>query len=239
MRELVLIVLICMAVFACRCQEGDAEFVPDIVFVDLGPLGDTEVGLSPAQRYDGRSKSSGGRGLADYTSLSPLGPDKGELVINELMVNPAGTKDVDGEYLEVRNVSDRTVDLFGLVVRDHGSDNFMVKEHVELAPGSLAVLSRKGETGVNGGFKADYVYGAKMSLSNSEDEVILEYGGQVIDQVFYDEKGYNVQAGFALELDPFLCGAIENDFTDAWCPSSGLIPSGDSGTPGRENLGCN
>jgi hypothetical protein len=239
MRNAGLFVLICMGVFACRCQDGDGGFVPDIGYVDLGPLGDTEVGITPSQRYDGPDEYSKGQGLGDHTLLSPLGPDKGELVINELMVNPAGTKDVDGEYLEVRNISDRTVDLFGLVVRDHGTDNFMVKEHLELAPGGLAVLSRKGETGVNGGFKADFVYGAKMSLANSEDEVVLEYGGQVVDQVFYDKKGYNVQAGFALELDPFLCGAIENDFTDSWCPSSGSIPSGDSGTPGRENLGCN
>lgn len=242
MKRAGLVIMMWLVVLACRCQTEEEIYVPDVVWVDLGPLGGEDEVQEPEERGDGAGAQRteelkqfpGSGGL----SLGFNGPEIGELVVNELMVNPAGAKDTDGEYVEIKNVSTRVIDLFGLELKDIGSDSVMVTEHIDVAPGYFAVLARKGETTLNGGFVADWVYGSKFSLSNAEDEVILEYAGYVVDQVMYDDKGFNVQPGSSIELNPFLCGVVENDYSESWCPSSGTMPSGDTGTPGRENSGC-
>ena len=48
----------------------------------------------------------------------------GELVITEIMQNPVAVSDTVGEWFEIHNVSDRAIELAGLVIVDLGSDSF-------------------------------------------------------------------------------------------------------------------
>ena len=48
------------------------------------------------------------------------------LVITEYMANPIGIADTVGEYIELFNTTDASINLDGLIVRDQGSNSFTV-----------------------------------------------------------------------------------------------------------------
>jgi hypothetical protein len=174
--------------------------------------------------------------LSPVTTLDfPPGepPAPGELVITELMVNPDSVRDQAGEYIELQNVSTRKLQLFGLVVRDDGADWFSVDGFVVADPDDFVVLARKGGPGVNGGVRPDYVYGHRLSLSNTQDEVVVELHGYIIDEVAYDAKEWGIMKGASLELDPLCTDSEINDISGAWFPAVTRMSGGDLGTPGE------
>lgn len=174
--------------------------------------------------------------LSPVTTLDfPPGepPSPGELVITELMVDPDSVRDQEGEYIELQNVSTRKLQLFGLVVRDDGADWFSIDGFLSVDPDDFIVLARRGGPGVNGGVQVDYVYGHRLSLSNSDDEVVLELHGYTIDEVAYDARGWGVVSGASLELDPLCADSDINDIPGAWFPAVTKMAGGDLGSPGE------
>jgi hypothetical protein len=103
----------------------------------------------------------------------------GDLVITEVMVNPARVADSVGEWFEVRNDAGRPVDLFGLEVSDSGIDSFLVLEWLLVNPGERVVFGRTFDTLANGGVAVDFAYTKEMALANYEDEVFLSAGASV------------------------------------------------------------
>lgn len=93
--------------------------------------------------------------------------------------------------------------------------------------------------------QADYVYG-NFTLSNIADNIILQWNGQIIDEVTYQKKaigsevGFDVTDGVATGLDPGLLNADLNDAYQSWCPAKKpwLGSKGDLGTPGKANPSC-
>ncbi len=143
------------------------------------------------------------------------------------MANPAAKADSVGEYFEVRNVGDTAIDLFGMRFRDDGSDSFVIETSLLVAAGSYVVFGRSAEAA---GGNVDYVYGAAMSLTNSNDELILETAeGTVVDRLGYDGS-FPLEAGRAMET------AVEtadgNDIPGNWCAASDALGDGDFGSPG-------
>jgi len=165
-------------------------------------------------------------------------PEEGDLVVNEFLANPVGVKDDDGEWIELLNLSDKTLVLKDVVVRDDGSDSFTIDQEVVVEAYGLVVLGKNGDKDTNGGVSVDYVYSG-FNLANSDDEIILEYDGSLIDEVKYDEdQGWLMQDGAALGLDPWVADYELNDLADAWCPATTPFASGDLGSPGEENEVC-
>jgi len=164
-------------------------------------------------------------------------PQRGDLVITELMVNPHAVPDHMGEYVELKSLAPHTIGLNGLVLRDNDADFHVVEGKFSVPEGGLFVLARSTDFKNNGGVKADYAYGGSFSLANGDDEVIIEYAEITVDEVEYDST-WAMPDGAALELDPLLTDPGCNDIEDLWCKAEVPLAGGDTGSPGVENKGC-
>ncbi|MEY3015662.1 MAG: hypothetical protein RIT45_4397 [Pseudomonadota bacterium] len=168
----------------------------------------------------------------------------GDLVITEIHYNPAGkdtaVTDADGEWFEVYNASGVEVDLAGLLIHDDGNDKYNVLGGKTLvAAGAYFVFGRTLDTAVNGGVTVDHTYGNSISLTNSNDSIVLESNGVVIDKVAWDTKaGWPVLNGKAMQLSAEVTDATDNDNPAFWCAASEPMSSGDTGTPGKANSAC-
>lgn len=160
-------------------------------------------------------------------------PSPGELVITELMVDPAAVSDARGEYLEVTNRAPDTLQLLGLVVRDTGTDWCPVERPLLLAPGGRVVFARKLDPATNGGlFPAYPCPGHGLHLNNEKDTVLLDWYGVTLDEVTYEQKTWPMEPGRAMELDPACLDGDFNDAPEVWRAAQGSLPSGDRGSPG-------
>ena len=172
-------------------------------------------------------------------------PAPGEVVVAELMANPAVANDPVGEWMELVNTAAGERNLTGCVVRDEGTDHFVIgdaADPVVVAAGGRVVLAADGDPAANGGVDVDFVYGAGMLLDNFTDEVIVECAGLEVDRVAYAAPTWEVPSGASLKLDPSALDAAANDAVESWCPGETPYGPGDGphdlGTPGEANPAC-
>jgi hypothetical protein len=177
--------------------------------------------------------SHGGLQAGDADGLHQ--PLPGDIIINEIMVDPDVVSDADGEYLELYNSTDMSIDLNGMVLRDQGVDYHVIENGnpLVIGPGGYLVLARNATFSENGGFHAEYEYNGFV-LSNTLDEVILESSeGEVIDTITYSrDLGFPLEEGGSLELRNPLW---DNTMAITWKRAVQSFGDGDSGTPGQDN----
>lgn len=165
-------------------------------------------------------------------------PQVGDLVITEYLADPAGP-DAGFEWFEIWNATDRTIDLSGITVRDNGTDTFVVSAGVSIDAGAYFVFA-EAESSVPGrvGFAWNAV-APNFALANSDDEIILEFDGAIIDRVLYG-AGFPRTQGASANLDDGFQTAALNETAEAWCRGAGdygVDPN--EGTPGAPNIDCN
>jgi hypothetical protein len=165
----------------------------------------------------------------------------GAVIVSEIMYRPDV---VSGEYFEVTNVWNQTVNLHSFLIRDDDVDTHGVfaPAGILVAPGERAVFCAEADPGVNGGVDCDYDWTGYF-LGNQGDEVVLELDGFVIDRVAYDNAPpWPNLDGVALNLDPNAYDAALNDLGGNWCRTPDepayQLPGGDHGTPGDLNPTC-
>ncbi len=165
----------------------------------------------------------------------------GDLIITEIMQNPDAVDDSLGEWLEIYNSTDSTVDLSGIELSDDGSDSHTIADTVEVPAGGYAVLGRDDDSTANGGVTVSYAYGSDYTLANGDDEVILSYDGLIIDEVAYDGgTDFPDPTGASMSLDGAILDSSDNDDGTNWCAeSTSALDGGDYGTPGSANNQCN
>ena len=164
------------------------------------------------------------------TAVDGLNP--GDLVINEIMQNPAAVSDSNGEWFEVFNTTGSPIDMNGLVIQDDGSNTHTISSSVMVPAGGFAVLGRNSNSGTNGGVTVDYQY-SSFTLANGDDEVLILHGLTEIDRVNYDGgPSFPDPTGASMALND-----LTNDNNDGsnWCTSSTAFGDGDLGTPGATN----
>ena len=180
-------------------------------------------------------------GLAANASLlscaiaaAPISP--GDLVVSELMVNPAAVSDAAGEWIELYNTSASSIDINGLVLRDNGSNHHTISTPaaLEIAPGEFRVLGRNADPGSNGGYLADYAY-RDFTLANSSDAVILESEGVEIFRLSYSSADNFGQAGISMALTQLLPGISAADYRASELQT--VFGNGDRGSPGSGTIG--
>ncbi len=213
---------------------------------------DTDSGINPDatdDNGDGVDDDCDGHADEDISTLTVADLAEGDLVITEIMQNPStdSASDSDGEWFEVRNDSGADVDLEGLDSGDDpdGSspDLFTVSGSLVVADGDYVVFGINDDSSANGGVSVDYDWGTTgdFQLSNSADEVILSYGGYVIDEVWYDGGGssgtFPDPTGASMSLDPGSSDAGNNDYGTNWCEATSSFGV-DDGTPGADNDSC-
>ena len=160
-------------------------------------------------------------------------PQIGELQITEILFDPNnGLEDINGEWVEIKNVSEEALTLDDCRLTDwaHLGDQTAQADlsGIVLNPGGLVLIARSADVLLNGGLTPDAVF--TFGLGNGGDTVLIECGETVMDEVAYDSGAvFPKGAGRAIQRG------------DArWCPTSNVYhaPTGQRGTPGRPNPVC-
>lgn len=169
----------------------------------------------------------------------------GELVITELMPDPADPSDNDSEWFEIYNATDKPLVLNRLVLAAAGSGDFKelaLRDAGTIPARSYFVLG-------NNATPVDYV---DYSYDNLQDRAAFELGntlgtlkfsckGVEIDAISYGvEGGLPVpEAGKSLSLDGGMApDAILNDGAEWWCGGGETYDGVNYGTPGAANIIC-
>jgi hypothetical protein len=166
----------------------------------------------------------------------------GDLLITEIMYNPTALDDALGEWIEVYNASDSTVNLKDLVIRKASGSMHTIASDVVVASHQYAVLARS-DTAV---ISPDYVY-SSISLTNTADEIIInKYGTNGSDGLVICSVAYSSALGFpsgvsgsSIQLDISAFNVVSARSGSNWCKSTLAYSTGDLGTPGTTNLSCN
>lgn len=195
-------------------------------------------------------------GLFGMASASLAGDDVGvgDIVINELMIDPNGS-DNEREWFEIHNLTGSNIDIDGWIILD---DDFDCHEIATANGTTLVPANGKlvlGVTSDAGGANADYVYGSDITLANSGDELELQENttcadknGQVIDRFVwgttFDLVGRS-RAYCGCDRSNPSCDtnaeiAANNDDTDRWYRTDNgandpHYGDGGYGTPGDPN----
>jgi hypothetical protein len=166
-----------------------------------------------------------------------------DIIICEIMPDPLTVLDNVGEWFEIFNNEDASVDLNGWIVKDDGTNSFTITGTFNVPAHSFAVLGNNADNLTNGGYICNYAYPVAFQLSNSDDEIVLLLpdGVTEIDRVNYTGVAPWVDPTGASMIFAGLATDNNNDGTK-WIVSSLREPSftgatGDLGSPGTLGTG--
>lgn len=155
-----------------------------------------------------------------------------QLVINELLPNPAAVADNVGEWFEVHNAGTTSINLLNWRIVS-GPETHTIASSVTVAAGGYAVLARNGSSSKNGGVTVQYVYGTGITLANSTDWLALrDPAGATVDSVAWGTAPSGTARGVR---DP----SADNANVDGgnWSAQTSTFGKGDRGTPRLQNNG--
>jgi hypothetical protein len=172
----------------------------------------------------------------------------GALVVTELMPNPdaCGERDASGEYIEVYNTTEWSIDLNCLELTDAADHYGFIEVSTIVEAGGYAVLQRRGaeycyDDAIAASGAPTAVYRKKVTLNNEDDSITLGYGDVVFDSVSYTAD-WPFSEGVAMQFsEELLWGtpADANDAMESWCAATDEISGGtDKGSPGSTNGAC-
>lgn len=168
----------------------------------------------------------------------------GDIVITEIMQNPAAVADASGEWFELYNPTSADINLDNWVVSDGGTDSFTIDGTVMVPAGGYAVLGNNDDPATNGGVTVNFTYdGTTFFLGNAADELIItgpsSQGSPEIDRVEWDDGAtFPDPNGASMSLDPDSTNVTDNDLGANWCEATTTLSGGDAGTPGASNDEC-
>jgi len=172
------------------------------------------------------------------TILVAGAPSPGDIVVCEIMKNPAAVSEGDGEWFEVYNVTAGDIDIDGWTLLDLGTDVHVIDNGGPLIvpAGGYLVLGNNADSGTNGGVTVNYSYGAALTFSNTDDEIVLQDATAAeIDRVVYDTVTFPDPNGASMALYTASMDSAANDVGSNWFVSYTPLPGGDFGTPGSVN----
>jgi hypothetical protein len=144
-----------------------------------------------------------------------------DLLISEVMANPAALSDARGEWFELYNPITEVINLHEVTIGDDGSDRHKFESDLLVLPGEYLTLARY----LDPGFTPDYVYDG-FTLGNSGDEIVFSDCTQELLRLDYGSD-FDA-AGRSRELVELPMIAANYDLTMA----SLSYGPGDIGTPG-------
>lgn len=222
----------------CSGAVDDKDSDGDGFIDNSSSCGGTDCNDSEAAVYPGASeildmKDNDCDGFIDE-GLIPIG----SIIITEIMKSPLAVPDTEGEWFEVFNRSAFPINMDSWVIKDFGTDSFTVSAPSGLIvlPGDFAVFCRNGNMALNGGVGCNYVYD-NFSLSDNEDEIVLEINDVVIDEVMYNGSFPN-SPGKSMNLGANTFDHVANNNGSFWCNATTLFGGGDFGSPQFMNEVC-
>jgi hypothetical protein len=144
-----------------------------------------------------------------------------DLLISEIMANPAAISDTRGEWFELYNPTIEPINLLDIDLGDDGRKRHRFDNDLLILPGDFLTLARGAEPG----FVPDYVYD-NFTLVNSGDAIVLREG--LLELLRLDYSSGFTLAGRSRELLQLPMTASNYDLT----PVQLTYGSGDIGTPG-------
>ncbi|MCH9683206.1 MAG: lamin tail domain-containing protein, partial [Deltaproteobacteria bacterium] len=166
----------------------------------------------------------------------------GDLVISEVMVDPAGA-DAGREWFEIYNATPNELSLSGVLLLHSREDGTDAKVH-EIG---RAWMLPSDDYGVAGELVddedvlaalpyIDYGYGDELgSMRNAAGRLVVSCGDQIIDEALYFEPTQGASRSFTGDRAP---QAADNDDLALWCDSTSELDSESFGTPGAVNDIC-
>jgi hypothetical protein len=242
--------------YAVTVGEGAVDFrIDDMVWDDVGLVigtGDTMGAVTGFVHYsysNWKLQPRNADDLSDHVIYEPPPPscpdadkcvfelEEGDLVITEIMFNPAFGSDSSSEWVEIWNASGGSVNINGLIVMETGGSDGEVTEDVIIAASSYMVLAvGDGTSFAYTSFVPDAFYGS-LAFGNGGDEISLWAEGLQVDWApSYGDDTLSFSAGESFQLDYMFEDAVSNDILSNWCVAGTVDPdligeSGDLGTP--------
>ncbi len=185
------------------------------------------------------------------TCVAAREPEVGELIVNELFIEPTDTLPALGQFFEIHNTTDATLLLSGVGfhVWNATLDDFEVipaDPAVILLPNEYFVVGANADGGTNGGVVVNYEFLTMPVLAKTTGtvEIYRDRDSLTIDNVTWT-GAWNHRASRSLVLSrAALDGAADvlNDAASAWCFSDqtelGSAVGDDYATPGALNDPC-
>ena len=131
--------------------------------------------------------NSGGTDTYTATDYITVYDNNPVLVISEIMQNPNAVSDSDGEWFEVYNPTNASIDMNGWTIKDDGSDSHLISSSVIVPAKGFATLGINSNSGQNGNYICDYQYSG-FAIANGADEIVLiaPDGITEVDRIEYD-----------------------------------------------------
>ena len=153
------------------------------------------------------------------------------IIITEIMPNPAAVSDSYGEWFELYNSSDTSINLSNWIIKSGENEEHIIfneNNSVIIYPGEYFVLSKNEDSSLNGGLNVDYEY-SNISLSNSDDHIIiLNSMGEIVDEIYFTSS-WSFSSGVSMEVHDF---NLDNSLISNWYSSTLVYGDGDNGSPG-------
>jgi endonuclease/exonuclease/phosphatase family metal-dependent hydrolase len=157
------------------------------------------------------------------------------IVISEVMPNPASVSDSYGEWFELYNSGDTTINLSNWLIKSGENEEHIISGDVSpfIDPDQYLVFGKNDNISINGGLVIDYQY-SNISFSNNNDELlIINQNGEIVDEVHYTND-WPFGSGIAMEIhDP----ESDNGISSNWFSSTLTYGNGDNGSPGTFHNG--
>ncbi|HND00375.1 MAG TPA: lamin tail domain-containing protein, partial [Myxococcota bacterium] len=163
--------------------------------------------------------------------------DPGDILVVEIMADPAAVSDVYGEYFELYNTSSLARDLMGWRIFSDDGNEIVIRSSLPIAPGAYLTFGVESDPTRNGGVSLDYVYSRSDFSLSSSDSFFIEANGTIIAELNYDSS-WGMLPGYALGLDPYYYSSSALTDGSRWCSQDEALAAGDYGSPGQENRYC-
>jgi hypothetical protein len=192
-----------------------------------------DYGLNQYTECSGATPACAG-GLCARAIRAPAAA--GELVFNELLVNPSDAGDL-GEWFELYNPTPDALDLADCLLSDDGTNRYTFPGEGRAVVPALGyfVVGRSGDRDESGGFVPDIAYD-NVQLGNGEDALALICGGVLIDRVAWDSATWPMVTAASLALKAGAANATANDQPTSWCSAAAAYGNRQNkGTPRKAN----
>ncbi len=226
---------------ACTCglDSGSQMCRPDHTLTECVCPAKKSLETKPIAERDARAPEPR---PDDPGVVEPSPPKRGDILITEVLYDPAGTEP-SGEWFEVLNTTSSARRLSGLTIHDGAGRTHVIGNGVVVGPGDFAVLVRSRVAAASAQVPSSaivYEYGASLvdslgvQLANSASgSVSLRDGAMIIAKADYG-GWFPAPAGASIQLAALTFAAGSD--AASWCVSTQTwVGAAEKGTPGASN----
>ena len=152
--------------------------------------------------------------------------------ITEIMPDPSMVSDSYGEWFEIYNSTDTSINIKGWIIKDLDDDYHVIGSEgldIIIEPGEHFVMARNDDQGLNGGISVGYQY-SNFTLSNNDEIILTDSSGAILDEVHYTSS-WAYDSGISMETHGT---ELDNNINENWFASVVQYGNGDYGTPGTD-----